>query len=68
MIEFIIGVVIGITIAVIFNRRTYGTLRIFIPDDAREEPFLYAELNDQDAVTTIGKKKYVRFKVNMREI
>lgn len=68
MIGFIIGVIIGIAIVVLFNQRTYGTLRIYIPDDPDEDSFLYVELKDKDGVDEICKKRYVRFKVNMRDI
>lgn len=66
MIEFVIGVVIGIVVAVIFSRRTYGTLRIYVPDDKQEQPYLYVELADEPEA--ICKRRYVRFKVNMRDI
>lgn len=66
MIEFIVGVVIGIILAILFRLRTYGTLKVYVPNDKDEPPYLYVELKDDPNV--IGKKKYVRFKVNMRDI
>lgn len=68
MVWFIIGIAIGMAVAIIFRGRTYGTLKVYVSNDKEEEPYLYVELNNSNSIDAILKKRRVRFQVGVRHI
>lgn len=66
--EFLIGAIIGmlVTAIAIVVRMEIGTLKIYIPDQQDESPYLYVELNKP--VSYICKRKCVLFVVDVSNI
>lgn len=66
--EFLIGAIIGmlVTAIAIVVRMEIGTLKIYIPDQKDESPYLYVELNKP--VSYICKRKCVLFVVDVSNI
>lgn len=66
-IAFVIGALLGIFItAAQMAKRRSGTLKVYVPDDAEEAPYLYVELDK--SIAQICTKEIVLFKVDTRNI
>lgn len=62
-----IGLLLGVAIAYgCFGKKTSGTLKVYVPDDLDESPYLYVELDER--IAQICSKKIVTFKVNAKNI
>ena len=65
--NFILVFLLGMVFALILLcRSSVGLLKVCIPDDPDENPYLYAELDS--SVNSICKKKYVLFRVKVYDI
>lgn len=63
LLSILLGVVLTVTL---IRSKSAGTLKVYIPDDADEPPYLYVELDRP--VDSICKAKQVVFKVDTRNI
>lgn len=63
----LLSIMLGVVLTLIVVRhRSAGTLKVYIPDDQDESPYLYVELDR--SVESICKNKQVLFRVDMRNI
>lgn len=64
---FLLAFLLGVVVTLMCTRRkTSGALKVFIPDEAGEPPYLYVELDGP--VDTIYRKKKVSFKVSVTDM
>lgn len=63
LLAFLVGVII--TCVGVLTLKI-GVLKVYIPDQIDEQPYLYTELDK--SVGTICRRKYVLFKVNVRQL
>lgn len=65
---FISGVCIGILVfaIIVYFAFPAGTLRVYIPDQQDEQPYLYVDLDK--TVSSVCKGKLVVFKVDVRNL
>lgn len=60
---FLLGMFIGVVVVV---GLAVGTLKVYVPDDLDEPPYLYVELDKP--VSMIFKKKIVLFRVDRHNV
>lgn len=66
-IAVIIGILLGVFVASwMIAKRKSGTLKVYVPDDPEEPPYLYVELDK--SIAHICTKKIALFKVDARNI
>lgn len=66
-IAIFIGILLGVAITLLCVRYMQsGTLKVYIPDDPEESPYLYVELDK--SVGFICDQTHVMFKVNTKNI
>lgn len=62
-----IGLLLGVTIMfACTTKKASGTLKVYIPDDPDESPYLYVELDER--ISQICDKKIVTFRVDTKNI
>lgn len=67
ILNFVLVFLLGVAIAVVvMSRLSAGTLKVYVPVDVDEEPYLYVELDNN--VGSLIRKKYVMFRVNTKNI
>lgn len=69
--DYAIAVIIGILLGgvIVFactTKKASGTLKVYIPDDPDESPYLYVELDER--ISQICGKKVVTFRVDTKNI
>ena len=66
-IAVIVGILLGVIFALVVVRRSrYGVLKVYIPDDREEQPYLYVELTK--SISSIYNQKQVLFTVDVRNL
>lgn len=67
MFELFIGILLGVILTLVIVRRSKsGVLRVCIPDDPEEPPYLFVDLDQ--SVDSICRKKQVIFTVSIKPI
>lgn len=62
-----VGVLLGVFLSrILVKRSRYGILKVYIPDEQDEQPYLYVELTKP--VDSICEQKQVLFTVNVRNL
>lgn len=63
----LLAVLLGVVLTLVFiRRRSAGTLKVYVPDDPDESPYLYVELDE--SIESISKRDMVLFTVDIKAL